>query len=97
MTDSEFLFKAVKSATGVSKKKILSSSRIWPIQEARMLYIAAASSQGFKDEMIGWIIGRERTTVLKTRHKADDYSKFSRSFREKFSKVLKSYADSKQI
>lgn len=95
MTDSEKVLKAVCKVTGICKTKLLSRSRLWPIVEARLLLILFLSRTGYNDQRIAWIINRDRTTVLKGRHTAEDYIIVSSSFEQKFQKVANYYETGK--
>lgn len=97
MTDSEIIMDAVVRATGVSKEKMLSRSRLWPIVEARMLFVLLSARMGKDDQFAALALGRNRTTILKTRHHAEDYISISSSFFEKFNKVKKIYGTAKSI
>lgn len=91
MTDTETVFNAVAKATGISRAKMLSKSRLWPIVEARMLFILFLSRQGNTDELISWKLGRNRTTILKARHNAENYIGISRTFAGKFKRLTEIY------
>lgn len=92
MTDSEIVMDIVSKVTGISKKKMLSKLRQWPVVEARMLYMLFCSRKGYTDQQIAWALSRNRTTVLKSRVKAEDYLKVSRVFAEKYNKIKEKYA-----
>lgn len=87
MTNPEPIFAAVTKVTGVSKAKMLSKSRKWPVVEARMLFTLLASKLGQKDHQIAWLLKRARPTILHARHHAQDYITLSKSFCNKFNKI----------
>lgn len=91
------VFRAVHHVTGVTKAKITSRSRRWPIVEARMLVVLLLSRLGYDDLKIALAIERNRTTILKSRHHAEDYLSVSAIFRYKFLKISELYEDSKSI
>lgn len=97
MSDSEIVFNAVSNVTGVSKTKMLSRSRLWPIVEARMLFILLCSRLGQDDLTMAWTLKRVRTTILSARHKAEDYISISKSFSDKFNKISQIYATAKSV
>ena len=76
---------------------MLSRSRLWPIVEARMLFILFQSRRGITDEKIAWALGRKRPSIVKSRHAAVNYIGYSRTFKEKFSKLEKVYADTQSL
>lgn len=94
MQDFDNTFNAVYKVTGICRTKVRSRSRTWPIQEARMLFVLFLARQGHDDQKIAWALERNRTTILKARHTAENYIKISRSFFDKFQKVTKVYAAS---
>lgn len=91
MHDSEHVFDAVCKTSGISKEKMLSRSRLWPVVEARMLFVLCASRHGHGDDRIAWALRRDRTTIVKARHNAEDYLSISNIFAEKYDKVQKRY------
>ena len=93
MQDFEHAFNAVYTVTGICRTKVRSRSRTWPIQEARMLFVLFLARRGHDDQKIAMALDRNRTTILKARHTAEDYIKVSSSFFDKFQKV-KAYAAS---
>lgn len=97
MTNDELTISVVAKATGVSKAKILSPSRRWIYVEARMLLILLLSSEGATDERIGWVIGRSRPTVTKSRHTAHGLTLYSASFRDKYNKIKSDYHEQKSL
>ena len=92
MQEIENTFNAVYKVTGVCRTKVLSRSRTWPIQEARMLFVLFLARRGHDDQKIAMVLERNRTTILKARHNAENYIKISSSFFDKFQKVTKVYA-----
>lgn len=82
----------VCKVTGISKKKLLSRLRLWPVVEARMLYMLFCSRKGYNDQQIAWALDRDRTTVLKSRKTAEGYIKLNRGFEEKYNKISEIYA-----
>lgn len=97
MQDSEIVLNAVYRVTGVSKTKILSRSRLWPIVEARMLFVLIFARLGQDDQQTAWMLDRDRTTILNARHKAEDYIEISKSFSDKFNKIKEIYETAKSI
>lgn len=97
MIDFDNAFRSVTSVTGISRTKILSPSRVWEIQEARMLFVLLNSRLGQPDSTIALVLKRNRTTVLKSRHAAEEYITISRSFSEKFTKISAAYDRLSQI
>lgn len=78
---------AVTKVTGISRKKIQSGSRLWPVVESRMISVLVLSSLGLADIKIAWILNRGRSSVCKSRHSAQSLLEYSKTFREKFQKV----------
>lgn len=91
MSDYEITFNAVHKVTGISKTKICSRSRVWPVHEARMLFVLWLSRQGHDDQRLAWTLDRNRSTICKTRSYAEDYIKISSSFHDKYKKIAKLY------
>lgn len=94
MSDYENAFNAVYKVTGICQTKVRSRSRVWPVQEARLLFVLFLSRNGYDDQKIAWALERNRTTILHTRHTAENYIKVSGSFHDKFRKITKLYAAS---
>lgn len=84
---SDSVFDAVTKVTGISRKRILSESRLWPVVEARMLTTIALNRLGLADAKIAWLVNRGRSTVCKSRHVASDLLQVSSTFKDKFNKV----------
>lgn len=84
---SDTIFNAVAKATGISKARLLSESRLWPVVEARMLATIVLNDLGVVDEKIGLLLNRGRSTVCKSRHTGEDLLQVSKTFRDKFNKV----------
>lgn len=78
---------AVTKVTGISRKKILSESRLWPVVEARMISALVFNSLGLSDIKIAWILNRGRSSVCKSRHAAQKLLEYSKTFQGKFQKV----------
>ncbi len=97
MQDTEIVFDAVHRVTSVSKSKMLSRSRLWPVVEARMLFVLFLARRGQDDLQTAWILDRDRTTILNTRHKAEDYIGISKSFLDKFNKIKEIYETAKSV
>lgn len=97
MQDYEYVLNAIHSVTGISAAKILSPSRKWPVVEARMLFVLFTSRRGMRDEKIGFIINRHRTTVHFIRHRGEDYIDISKAFSDKYFNVKEIYDREKQI
>ncbi len=97
MKDYEIVQAAVCRVTGISKTKLLSRSRRWHIIEARMLFVLFLSRLGKDDQRLACLLGRDRTTVLKARHNAEDYILISKSFNDKFSKIKEFYGTAKSV
>lgn len=97
MDNKEIAIVAVSHVTGISKSRILSSSREWPLVEARQLITLVLSKVGYTDESIGLALNRKRPTVLKSRHRAEGYMAVSALFREKFDKAYSRYEHEKSL
>lgn len=91
MKETENIMDAVTKVTGICKRKMLSRSRLWPIVEARMLFVLFMSRTGHIDEVTASALGRNRTTILKTRHTAESYVTVSKSFQDKYAKLSAQY------
>lgn len=78
---------AVAKITGISRKKILSESRLWPVVEARMISILVFNSLGLADMKIAWFLNRGRSSVCKSRHNAQNLLEYSKTFQGKLQKV----------
>lgn len=78
---------AVTKVTGVSRPRILSDSRKWPVTEARMLACVTLFSLGLPDYKIAMIIKRQRSTACKSRHAAARLIGYSKSFRTKLQQI----------
>lgn len=96
-TDYNVTFEVVRKVTGISKKKIQSRSRLWDVLEARMLLILFCHQRGEIDQMTAWHLGRNRTTIYKTRVYAQEYITMNQSFRNKYNKILKLYDAAKSL
>lgn len=88
---------AVNRVTGISRTKMLSRSRLWPIVEARMLFVLQLSRLGHDDQQTALALERDRTTILNARHKAEDYISISRAFNDKFNKIKEIYGNAKSV
>lgn len=97
MSSTEIAFDAVARITGISKSKMLSCSRLWPIVEARMLFVLILANLGQNDQKTAWALRRTRTTVLKARHSAENYISVSKSFKDKFNKITEFYESKKSL
>lgn len=97
MKNYEIVYDAIYRATGISKAKMLSRSRIWPIVEARMLFVLFFSRLGHDDQSLSFELGRERTTILNARRKAEDYITISITFADKFNKIKELYESAKSV
>lgn len=97
MQDSEIVWSMVSRVTGISKTKMLSRSRLWPIVEARMLFVLTLSSLGHDDQCSACLLKRNRTTILKARHNAEDYIGISKAFKEKYNKIKTLYDTAKSV
>lgn len=84
---SDVLFDAVTQVTGVSRKRLLSESRLWPVVEARMLSALMLSRLGLVDIKIAWILNRGRASICKSRHAAQNLLDVSKTFQTKFKKL----------
>lgn len=78
---------AVTKVTGISRKRIQSESRLWPVVEARMISVLVLNSLGLADMKIAWIIKRGRSAVCKSRHSAQTLLGYSKIFRDRLEKV----------
>ncbi|MBD5423723.1 MAG: hypothetical protein HDR44_01175 [Allobaculum sp.] len=87
------IFDAVKAVTGISQRKLVSRSRLWPVVEARQLFVLLASRLGAIDSSIGFVLMRGRVGICKTRHVAENYISVSRLFARKYERVKKHYDD----
>lgn len=97
MKDSEIVLDAIVRCTGISKDNILSRSRVWPIVEARMLFILFLSRIGQDDQRTAEQLNRDRTTILKIRHQAEDYISVSKTFCDKYNNLKAIYENTKPI
>ena len=78
---------AVAKVTGISKEKMLSSSRLWPLVEARMLVILMMHRLGCIDSTIALALHRDRSPICSSRGKARVQLEYSKSFRDKYLKI----------
>lgn len=78
---------AVAKVTGVSRKRILSGSRLWPVVESRMISVLVFNSLGLVDIKIAYLLKRGRSSVCKSRHTAQNLLEYSKTFQDKFGKV----------
>ncbi len=97
MQDYEIVYDAIYRVTGISKTKMRSRSRLWPIVEARMLFVLFFDRRGHDDQSTAWELGRDRTTILNTRHKAEEYIGISMAFKDKFNKIKEIYGRAKSV
>ena len=97
MQDSEIVLDAVYRVTGISKTKMRSRSRLWPIVEARMLFVLFFARLGQDDQQTAWVLDRDRTTILNARHKAEEYIGISKAFNDKFNKIKEIYGSAKPV
>lgn len=97
MQNYEIVYDAIYRVTRISKTKMHSRSRLWPIVEARMLFVLFFARSGHDDQSTAWELGRDRTTILNTRHKAEDYINISKTFNDKFNKIKELYAAAKSV
>ena len=97
MQDYEIVYDAIYRVTGISKTKMRSRSRLWPIVEARMLFVLFFARLGQDDQQTAWVLDRDRTTILNARHKAEDYIGISKVFNDKFNKIKEIYGSAKSV
>lgn len=97
MQDYEIVYDAIYRVTGISKTKMRSRARLWPIVEARMLFVLFFDRRGHKDLATAWELGRDRTTILNARHKAEEYIGISKAFNDKFNKIKEIYGSAKSV
>lgn len=91
MTKQEKILGIVADATGIPKEQIRSRSRVWPLAEARLLYVLKCSAEGIPDGQMAKEIDRARVTMLKLRQSASDYKQMNRSFAKKYNKIEELY------
>lgn len=84
---SDTVFDAVTKVTGISRPRLLSESRLWPVVEARMLSAIVLNRLGLVDTKIAWMLNRGRSTICKSRHTGEDLLSVSKTFQDKFNKV----------
>lgn len=84
---SDTFFEAVAKVTGISRTRLLSDSRLWPVVEARMLSAIALNRLGLVDEKIATMLNRGRSTMCKSRHAGEDLLQVSKTFKDKFQKL----------
>lgn len=84
---SDTVIDAVTKVTGISRKKILSESRLWPVVESRMISMLVFRSLGLTDVKIALILKRGRASVCKSRHAAQNLLEYSKTFQGKLEKV----------
>lgn len=84
---SDALFDAVAKVTGISRKRLLSESRLWPVVEARMLSALTLSRLGLVDIKIACILNRGRASICKSRHAGENLLAVSKTFQTKFQKL----------
>lgn len=84
---SDTVIDAVAKVTGVSRKRMLSNRRLWPLVEARMLSALTLKRLGLPDMKIAWILSRDRSTVCKSRKTAENLLCYYKSFNEKFQQI----------
>lgn len=97
MTDFEIALSVVSRATGVSRSKILSTSRSYHIAEARRFIIYLLHSDGYNDEVISWLLKRTRVTILRSRHYAIAEKEHSKLWQETFNKIRTEYDRQKSL
>lgn len=84
---SDTFFDAVTKVTGISRTRLLSDSRLWPVVEARMLSAIVLNRLGLVDEKIATMLNRGRSTMCKSRHAGEDLLQVSKTFKDKFQKL----------
>lgn len=84
---SDTFFDAVTKVTGISRTRLLSDSRLWPVVEARMLSAIALNRLGLVDEKIASMLNRGRSTMCKSRHAGENLLLVSKTFKDKFQKL----------
>lgn len=84
---SDTVLDAVTKVTGISRTRLLSESRLWPVVEARMLSALTLNWLGLDDLRIAWVLNRGRSSVCKSRHAAMWQHEYSKTFKDKFQKV----------
>lgn len=93
----EIVYDAIYRVTGISRTKMRSRSHLWPIVEARMLFVLFFARFGHADQSTAEELGRDRTTILNARHKAEGYISISKSFKDKFNKIKEIYDRAKSV
>lgn len=84
---SNTFFDAVTKVTGISRTRLLSDSRLWPVVEARMLSAIALNRLGLVDDKIASMLNRGRSTMCKSRHAGENLLLVSKTFKDKFQKL----------
>ena len=97
MTNREIALDVVCKATRVSRKLIVSRSRLGRIVEARNLYILLLWQTGTCDEVISWILNRSRSSVTSSRHAALRRVDASDVFRNKYLQIKNRYEQQKSL
>lgn len=84
---ADIVFDAVTKVTGISRNRLVSDSRLWPVVEARMLFAIVLNRLGLVDCKIASMINRGRSSVCKSRHAGEDLLQVSKTFKDKYQKL----------
>ena len=84
---SDSVLDAVTKVTGISRTRLHSKSRLWPVVEARMLAAIVFNRLGLVDARIAWLLNRGRSSMCKSRHAGEDLLQVSKTFQDKFQKI----------
>lgn len=97
MTNYQIAFDVICCSLHVSKKSIVSSSRLGPLVEARNMFILLLSEDGERDEPISWLLNRSRSMIYIARRTAYRNLEYSKVFRDKYTKIKAAYEKRKSL
>lgn len=97
MTNYQIAFDVICHSLHVSKKSIVSSSRLGPLVEARNMFILLLSEDGERDEPLAWLLNRSRSMIYIARKTAYRHLEGSKVFRDKYSKIKVAYEKRKSL
>ena len=91
MVKPDKLLEAVSHVTQLPESEIVSPSRMWPLVQARMLFVLYASRNGCRDSFSTSPLHRARPTIFAIRRSARNYIAMSVSFQERYNQVAEYY------
>ena len=92
----QIAFAAAAKVSGVSVADMLTMTRTRELTVARQVAILLLRGESYTDEQIGWMLGRRRAAITKSRHAAYSMLEISHSFNRKLERAREIYEQKKK-